>query len=93
MSEVIAYIALGSNLGDSRTILESAFQRLEALSCRPLRRSSLWRSAPLDCPPGSADFLNAVAALVPLPGETPESLLSKFQALEREFGQIGRAHV
>jgi 2-amino-4-hydroxy-6-hydroxymethyldihydropteridine diphosphokinase len=32
-------------------------------------------------------FVNTVAILVPLPGETPESLLSNLQALESEFGR------
>ncbi len=61
--------------------------RLEALSAAPLRRSSLWRSAPVDCPPGSPWFVNAAVALTPRPGETPESLLDKLQALERAFGR------
>jgi 2-amino-4-hydroxy-6-hydroxymethyldihydropteridine diphosphokinase len=87
MSETVAYIALGSNLGASQAVLVSAIQRLEEFSLRPIRRSSLWRSAPVDCPPGAPDFLNAVAALVPLPEETPESLLTKLQSLEREFGR------
>jgi 2-amino-4-hydroxy-6-hydroxymethyldihydropteridine diphosphokinase len=82
-----AFVALGSNLGDSRRVLEAAFQRLQEFSATPIRRSSLWRSSPVDCPPGSPDFLNAVAALVPLAGETPESLLGKLQALEVEFGR------
>jgi 2-amino-4-hydroxy-6-hydroxymethyldihydropteridine diphosphokinase len=82
-----AFVALGSNLGDSARILQAAFDRLQTLSVAPLRRSSLWRSAPVDCPPGSPDFLNAAAALVPLPGETPESLLAKLKALEVEFGR------
>lgn len=82
-----AFVALGSNLGDSRRILEQAFVRLQELSTAPVRRSSLWRSAPVDCPPGSADFLNAAAALLPLAGETPESLLLKLQRIEREFGR------
>jgi 2-amino-4-hydroxy-6-hydroxymethyldihydropteridine diphosphokinase len=41
----------------------------------------------VDCPPGSADFINAVVAFVPLPKETPESLLTKLRALEKEFGR------
>lgn len=82
-----AFVALGSNLGDSRRILETAFQRLQDFSATPIRRSSLWRSSPVDCPPGSPDFLNAMAALVPLPDETPESLLGKLRALEVEFGR------
>ncbi|MEY4386108.1 MAG: hypothetical protein RLY20_1391 [Verrucomicrobiota bacterium] len=83
-----AFIALGSNLGDSGRILEAAFARLQVFSSTPMRRSSLWRSTPVDCPPGSADFLNAVAAITPLSGETPESLLRKLQQLEAEFGRV-----
>jgi 2-amino-4-hydroxy-6-hydroxymethyldihydropteridine diphosphokinase len=82
-----AFVALGSNLGDSRRILEEASIRLQEFSATPIRRSSLWRSSPVDCPPGSPDFLNAVAALVPLPGETPETLLTKLQGLEAAFGR------
>lgn len=36
-------------------------------------------------------FLNAVAGLVPLASETPESLLRKLQALEKEFGRQPKA--
>jgi len=84
---VIAYIAIGSNLGDSRSIIEQAFTSLQTLSGAPIRRSSLWRSSPVDCPPGSADFVNAAAAITPIAGETPESLLGKLQSLEMEFGR------
>ncbi len=50
-------------------------------------RSSLWRSTPVDCPPGSPQFLNAVVAwTLPRVG-TPEGLLESLQALEREFGR------
>ena len=83
----LACVALGSNLGDSLRLLEAAFVRLQEFSAGPIRRSSLWRSPPVDCPPGSPDFLNAVAALLPLPGETPESLLARLQALETGFGR------
>jgi 2-amino-4-hydroxy-6-hydroxymethyldihydropteridine diphosphokinase len=61
--------------------------RLEELSDGPLLRSSLWQTTPVDCPPGSPPFVNAVVGLVPRPSETPESLLAKLQALEREFGR------
>lgn len=82
-----AFVALGSNLGDSRALLGEAFLRLQALSDSPLLKSSLWKSSPVDCPPGSPDFVNAAAALAPRAGETPESLLEKLQALEKEFGR------
>ena len=81
------FVALGSNLGDSRQILLQAMDCLAAFSTRPLLKSSLWQTTPVDCPPGSPPFLNAVVGLQPMPGETPESLLEKLQALEKEFGR------
>ena len=85
-----AYIALGSNLGDSYSSLQRAFDELERLSAVPVRRSSIWRTTPVDCPPGSQPFVNAVAEIVPLREETPESLLAKLQAIERKFGRQPR---
>lgn len=82
-----AFVALGSNQGDSVALLRQAGTWLEGLSRSPLRRSSLWRSSPVDCPPGSPAFLNAVVALEPLPGVTPESLLLELQAIERALGR------
>ncbi len=80
-------IALGSNLGESIVLIHSAFQELQRLSATSLRQSSLWQTTPVDCPPDSPSFVNAAVALVPLPHETPESLLHKLQALEKEFGR------
>ncbi len=61
--------------------------RLQKFSDEPLLKSSLWQTSPVDCPPGSPKFLNAVVTLAPQPGETPESLLEKLQVLETEFGR------
>lgn len=83
----LVLVALGSNLGDSTTIVRRAMDRLQGLSNESIWRSSLWESAPVDCPPGSPRFVNALVALRPLPGETPESLLGKLQAIERDFGR------
>jgi 2-amino-4-hydroxy-6-hydroxymethyldihydropteridine diphosphokinase len=83
----IAYIALGSNLGDSRDTILRAMERLQELSDRPLAKSSLIESTPVDCPPGSPNFVNAIVGLVARPDETPESLLRKLQALETQFGR------
>ncbi len=63
-------------------------RRLEELSDRPLLRSSLWQTTPVDCPPGSPVFVNAVVGLVPRAGrDAGDRLLAKLQALEREFGR------
>jgi 2-amino-4-hydroxy-6-hydroxymethyldihydropteridine diphosphokinase len=83
----MAIVALGSNLGDARRNILRALDRLQSLSDSPVRRSSLWETAPVDCPPGSPLFINAVASLEPRPGETPHSLLGKLQSLEKEIGR------
>lgn len=83
----LAFIALGSNLGDSRELVLAAMQAVQRFSAQPLRRSSLWQTEPVDCPPGSPVFVNAVVGLVPRPDETPESLLAKLRDLEKEFGR------
>src|SRR4051812_41674683 len=83
----LAYIALGSNLGDSELILASVVPRLQAFSTTPVLASRWVHTRPVDCPRGSPDFLNGVVAIRPMPGETPESLLEKLQALETEFGR------
>ncbi len=87
MNAPVAYLALGSNVGDSPGILRRAMDELENLSVQPLRRSSLWQTTPVDCPPGSPTFVNAAVALYPFPGETAGSLLHKMLALEKEFGR------
>lgn len=84
---VLAIIALGSNLGDSPQIISAAMERLQNFSDEPVLKSSLWQTAPIDCPPGSPNFLNAVVGLTPRAGETPESLLKKMRGLEIEFGR------
>jgi len=83
----IAFIALGSNLGNSVEIIRQAVECLQKFSSKPLRKSSLWKTTPVDCPPGSPPFVNAMVGLVPFPDETPESLLEKLQQLEKEFGR------
>jgi 2-amino-4-hydroxy-6-hydroxymethyldihydropteridine diphosphokinase len=80
-------VAFGSNLGDSASLIGAAMDRIEERSARPLRRSSLWTSTPVDCPPDAPVFINAVAILEPVPGETPESLLAFLQGLEIEAGR------
>jgi len=83
----LALIALGSNLGDSRQTIRLAMDRLQEYSAEPVLKSSLWQSAPVDCPPGSPPFINAVVGLAPRPEEVPESLLAVLQSLERQFGR------
>jgi 2-amino-4-hydroxy-6-hydroxymethyldihydropteridine diphosphokinase len=83
----LAFVALGSNLGDSRRIILDAMARLQKFSAAPIPKSSLWQTSPVNCPPGSPMFLNAVVGIVPQKNETPESLLQKLRELEKEFGR------
>jgi 2-amino-4-hydroxy-6-hydroxymethyldihydropteridine diphosphokinase len=81
----VAFVGLGSNLADPVEQITHALAALDSLpQTRVLRRSSLYRSAPvgyLEQP----DFINAVAQL-----ETelaPHALLNALLALEHECGR------
>lgn len=86
----MVFVALGSNLGDSAKILRDAMARLQNFSAGSVLKSSLWQTTPVDCPPGSPKFINAVVGLMPVAGETPESLMGKLQKLEIESGRAPR---
>ena len=83
----VAYISLGSNLGNSQQILLVAVSRLQQFSDEPIACSSFWLTTPVDCPPGSPPFVNAVVGLRPRSGESPETLLQKLRDLEVELGR------
>jgi 2-amino-4-hydroxy-6-hydroxymethyldihydropteridine diphosphokinase len=83
----IAFIALGSNLGNPTDLVRRAIEQLQLLSDQPLLKSSLWQSTPVDCPPGSPPFVNAVVGLAPRTAETPATLLRQLQKLEKKFGR------
>jgi len=87
LTVVTVLVALGSNLGASEAIVKRAIQRLRAFAHADFRASSLWRTGPVDCPPGADDYINAVVAFRPRTGLTPETLLSALKAIEREFGR------
>lgn len=82
-----AFIALGSNIGDRAHILREAMIQVAALSSGPVKSSSLWITTPVDCPPGSAFFLNAVMAITLPDGLTVEQLLKRLLQLEKEYGR------
>ncbi|MCP5180737.1 MAG: 2-amino-4-hydroxy-6-hydroxymethyldihydropteridine diphosphokinase [Pseudomonadales bacterium] len=82
----LAIIGLGSNLPwrerSSVEIIASVMRQLRTLSAGRYLASSLWRTSPVDCPPGSGDFINAVVALAPAPAMTPEGLLACLKQFE-----------
>ena len=86
----LAFIGIGSNLAigqdEPTEVLQRAFAALTLLSDYPMLVSSLWESAPVDCPPDSPRFINAVAALRPR-HNSPRQLLSSLQKIEDEYGR------
>ncbi|OFS89336.1 2-amino-4-hydroxy-6-hydroxymethyldihydropteridine pyrophosphokinase [Oligella sp. HMSC05A10] len=79
-----AYIALGANLNSPDTTLEAAIDSIAASpGIKLLKRSSLYRSPPLDA--DGPDYINAVVEIVtslqPLP------LLHRLQAIENAYGR------
>ncbi|MEO6975852.1 MAG: 2-amino-4-hydroxy-6-hydroxymethyldihydropteridine diphosphokinase [Gallionella sp.] len=87
----IAFIGLGSNLEDPHNQLQRAFVDLDELpQTRLTARSSLYRSAPLDCPdlPDlqiQPDFVNAVAKIET--DLTPQALLKALLQIEHQHGR------
>lgn len=86
-NELFAIISIGSNLGDPIQNVKSAFQRLNALSHKPVLTSSLWKTKPVDCPIGSPDFINAIAIVFPFQDVTPQQFLDKLLTIEKEMGR------
>ncbi|MEO8190886.1 MAG: 2-amino-4-hydroxy-6-hydroxymethyldihydropteridine diphosphokinase [Acidobacteriota bacterium] len=80
------YLGLGSNLGDSRSRLLDALDRL-ARAGHVLRVSSFYRTDPVGHA-AQPDFYNAVALL--RVAVTPEELLRELRAIEIEMGRLPR---
>jgi 2-amino-4-hydroxy-6-hydroxymethyldihydropteridine diphosphokinase len=81
---VTAYIALGANLGDAKLAVHAALDAIAELpQTQCVRRSSLYRSAPVDA--GGPDFINAVAEV--RTALTAPDLLRELQALELAAGR------
>ena len=85
MSEHIAFIGLGSNLGDPRSQLQRAFAALGELPGTCLvAQSSLYRSAPLGFQ-DQPDFVNAVAKIAT--ELSPQALLQALLQIEHSHGR------
>ena len=90
MTEVLAYIGLGSNLDNPESQLKTAIEALPGLPQTRLQaRSSLYRSAPMG-PQDQPDYLNAVVQLST--GLEPEALLDKLQGIEQAQGRVRAQH-
>ena len=82
----LAYVALGSNLGDRRATLDAAVQSLRDTPAVAVEAVSAYLDNPAaDSRPGAPDFLNAAARLrTALP---PHDLLAALQQIEQSLGR------
>ena len=82
-------VALGSNQGNCHAELDAGVSFLRTLSGDGIvRESPRLETAPVDCPPGSEPFLNAVAEIsVDSAALPPSRLLARLQEFERERGR------
>lgn len=87
-SWAMVLVGLGSNQGESTDIVVAAIEALVSFA-QPssLQASQLFRTSPVNCPPGSGDFVNAAVAFEAKAGLAPEVLLGELKAIEREFGR------
>ena len=83
----VVVVGVGSNRGDSVAFVRAGIERLRDYAARDFRYSSLWRTSPVDCPPETDDFVNAVVAFEAVDGLTPDALLDALKEIEREFGR------
>jgi len=78
-------IALGGNIGNSKTIFCSAISELGKGGVENIKKSALFHSKPENCPPGSPDFTNA--ALIGEWAGSPDELLKLCQQIEISTGR------
>ena len=87
----VAYIALGSNMGDRSGMLKGAIADLARAPCvAVLTLSSLHETRPVGGPPGQGLFLNAAAVLETT--LTPWNLLKVLLEIEERFGRTRTVH-
>ena len=82
----VAYIALGSNLGDRAATLRRALDLLHDPPTVSVEAASSFRDTiPVDAPPGSGHYLNAAARLATTLG--PWALLARLMEVEQALGR------
>jgi len=86
MAGQIAYIALGSNLGERAETLATALAMLdERQGVSMLSLSKMIQTAPVGGPDGQEDYLNAAAKIET--SLSPAELLAVLQDIERKLGR------
>jgi len=85
LEQVQVALALGGNQGDVPGAFETAQRGLEKAGLANARRSSLYRTSPVGCVPGTEDFTNA--ALSGIWPNSLDDLLKTCKSLETEAGR------
>ena len=81
---VLAFIALGGNLGDAKALVGAAVEQMATLpQTRLVARSGLYRTAPIEA--SGPDFINAVVAVQTR--LNVHQLLMNLQRVEQVFGR------
>ncbi|MFK8067759.1 MAG: 2-amino-4-hydroxy-6-hydroxymethyldihydropteridine diphosphokinase [Gammaproteobacteria bacterium] len=86
MSEITAYIGLGSNLEDPIQQVRTALRELDQIkSTKLIKHSSLYKSDPVG-PAGQPDYINAVAEIKTR--LKPMTLLHALQSIEQDHQRV-----
>ena len=78
-------LGLGSNLGQSESIIKNAISKLELAGVKNIICADLIKSTPVDCVEGTPDFTNT--ALIGYWDQSPHALLTLCQSIEFELGR------
>ena len=84
-SWAVAYLALGSNIGDTQTHLNNAIEKLEHPALKMLKKSSYHNTKAVSDIPQD-DYLNAAIEIKTY--MTPQELLTHINQIENEMGRI-----
>ncbi len=83
----IAYLGIGSNLGDRKKFIDSAITRLsETPKLTVLRVSSIYETEPVGGPKGQEKFLNGVIEIDT--SLKPKELFDICKVIEKDLGRV-----
>jgi 2-amino-4-hydroxy-6-hydroxymethyldihydropteridine diphosphokinase len=87
----VAYVALGSNMGDRQAHLERALKLIAEIKETVVKKTSKFKSTqPEGVSEGQEDYLNGVTCLETELG--PIDLLEKLQIIERKMGRMQKGN-
>lgn len=84
MTETVV-LMLGGNIGDTASLFEKTCSELQKEGFCLLQKSSLFITVPVDCVPGTPDFVNQ--ALLGTWSKSPRELLALTQKTEQASGR------